>query len=55
MNCESADKFFTEPIVVISNDQFVEIIAEKLEDDADMFSEDYKVFDFDDVGLLVIV
>ena len=55
LNGESTNQLLAQPIVVVTNDQLVEIIAKKLENNADMLPKYDKIFDFDHVRLLLIV
>lgn len=55
LNGESTNQLLAQPIVVVSNDQLVEIIAKKLENNADMLPKYDEIFDFDHVRLLLIV
>ena len=55
LNGESTNQLLAQPIVVVTNDQLVEIIAKKLENNADMLPKYDEIFDFDHVRLLLIV
>ena len=55
LNGKSTNQLLAQPIVVVANDQLVEIIAKKLENNADMLPKYDKIFDFDHVRLLLIV
>ena len=55
LNGESTNQLLAQPIEVVTNDQLVEIIAKKLENNADMLPKYDKIFDFDHVRLLLIV
>lgn len=43
--CKSTNKLVTQSIIVVANDELIEVIAEKFEDDANMLSKNNKIFD----------
>lgn len=55
LNGKPADEFFVQSIVVVSDDELVQVVAEKFENDADMLPEYDEVFYPDHVRLLVII
>ena len=55
MDGESANQFLGQTVVIVADDEFVQVIAEELEDDADVFAEDDKIFDLDYVGLVFFI
>ncbi len=52
---EPADELWAEAVVVVADDQLVEVLAQQFEQNADVFPEDDKVLDLDNVRSVVSV
>ena len=55
MNRESSDQLLTETIIIVTNDEFIEIITEYLEDYANMFPKNDKILNFDNIRLMILI
>ncbi len=49
MDGESTDELWTEAVVVVADDKFIQVLAEEFKDYAYMFTKNDKVLDFDDI------
>lgn len=52
---EPTDELFIEAIVVVADDQFVEIAAEKFKEYANMLTKNDEIFNSYDIGLLLFI
>ena len=49
LDCETTDQLFVQTVVVVTDYELVEVLAEKLEDYANVLTEYDEIFYFDDV------
>ena len=52
---ESSDQLLAKAVIVVADDQLIQIIAEKLKDNADVLPKNYEIFDPDNIGLSVVI